>query len=399
MLLSLSILGIVLSVILLYFNSTRYASSIYLGAFFFLVSLYGFIEYVVLYSKIEVLVGVVFVNIGFLSYLTGPTLYWYVRSILTDNSQLKKKDLWHLLPMLIFLAGTLNYILTPWSYKLEVATKLVADPNYIGAFKYAALYQVLPKYMVFLSRPVLVLGYVIWSLAALVRFIKNKTELKVFSQQKYMTKWLTVLLTFLLILIISHTFLLGEAFAERDTKLLFTLNFMQILSAIGLTGLLISPFFFPDILYGLPQLPEPVSHTETSNNKSKIYTEGLRKNKPDFEAEYLLSIQQKADACMDELQPYFQPDCNLASFSKLIKIPAHHLAYYFREEKKQTFTNYRNEWRVNHAKKLIQEGRTSDLTLEGIGMLSGFSSRNTFFTAFKKAEGISPGVFAAQSAT
>jgi len=34
--------------------------------------------------------------------------------------------------------------------------------------------------------------------------------------------------------------------------------------------------------------------------------------------------------------------------------------------------------------------------MEAIGLLSGFSSRNTFLNAFKKAEGIAPAVFAAQ---
>jgi AraC-like DNA-binding protein len=99
---------------------------------------------------------------------------------------------------------------------------------------------------------------------------------------------------------------------------------------------------------------------------------------------------------MTDLQPYLQSDCNLAYFAKLVKIPAHHLAYYFREERKQTFNDYRNEWRVNHTKKLITEGKHAELTLEAIGQLSGFSSRNAFFTAFKKVEDISPGAFAAQ---
>ncbi len=46
-------------IILLYFNARKYTSSVYLGIFFFLVSIYG----------------------------------------LTDNSRLKKKDLWHFLPI------------------------------------------------------------------------------------------------------------------------------------------------------------------------------------------------------------------------------------------------------------------------------------------------------------
>jgi AraC-like DNA-binding protein len=43
---------------------------------------------------------------------------------------------------------------------------------------------------------------------------------------------------------------------------------------------------------------------------------------------------------------------------------------------------------------MITEGKTANLTLEAIGVLSGFSSRTTFFRAFKKVEDVSPGAFA-----
>ncbi|MCF8365618.1 MAG: hypothetical protein K9H16_07550 [Bacteroidales bacterium] len=154
MLLSFSFFGFIFSAILLFFNGKRNVSFIYLAAFFFLVSLYSFIEYVVVYSKSVPLVAAIFINVGFLSCLTGPMLYWYFRSVLTDDSLLKKKNLWHLLSMLIFLTGTINYIFTPWPFKLEIASRLVADRNFIGDFKYVYLYQIIPKHLVDLSRPV-----------------------------------------------------------------------------------------------------------------------------------------------------------------------------------------------------------------------------------------------------
>ena len=48
-------------------------------------------------------------------------------------------------------------------------------------------------------------------------------------------------------------------------------------------------------------------------------------------------------------------------------------------------------------KKLISEGKAEELTLEAIGIQSGFTNRNTFFTAFKKVEGVSPSAFLAQT--
>ena len=93
MVLSLSLIGIFLSIILIYFNARKYPATIYLGIFFLLISFYGFNQYVVLYSKSVLLVGLVFLNIGFLSYLIGPAFYWYIRSVMTDDSRLRKSDL------------------------------------------------------------------------------------------------------------------------------------------------------------------------------------------------------------------------------------------------------------------------------------------------------------------
>jgi YesN/AraC family two-component response regulator len=100
---------------------------------------------------------------------------------------------------------------------------------------------------------------------------------------------------------------------------------------------------------------------------------------------------------MKEVQPYLHPDFNLAQFSVLTHIPVHHLGYYFREEKKQHFNDYMNEWRINHAKILIQEGKATELTLEAIGLKCGFPNRDSFRTTFKKVEGISPSAFVAKT--
>jgi AraC-like DNA-binding protein len=157
--------------------------------------------------------------------------------------------------------------------------------------------------------------------------------------------------------------------------------------------LLISPFFFPSILYGLPRIPESIAIQNPKEWELNEISGLPKKSANQFESGYLQLISQKTESCMNEFQPYLQRDFNLAQFSVLTHIPVHHLAYYFREEKKQSFIDFKNLWRINHAKALIKEGKASDLTLEAIGLSSGFSNRNTFFNAFKKAEGISPGVF------
>ena len=175
-----------------------------------------------------------------------------------------------------------------------------------------------------------------------------------------------------------------------------TLNLFQVISALGISGLMISPFFFPQILYGLPRVPETMVIPEKGISVPDPDPVRQKVTMVKFEADYIETIGYKIEQCMADLQPYLQQDFNLAQLSVLVKIPAHHLAWYFREIKQLPFNEFRNRWRVEHAKNLIQEGKSSDLTLEAIGFLSGFSSRNTFLNAFKKAEGISPNAFLSQ---
>ena len=394
MLLALSILGLTLSAILLYFNARNYKSSIYLGVFFFLISLYSFSQYVIFYSKSVLLVSII-INGQFvlLFYMAGPVLYWYIRSLLTDDYRLKRKDFWHFLPAVIYLIFALPLIFSPLAYKAEIAREIVKDVTFLQYHKFTVLSDLFSIHAVYLSRPFFLLGYTVWSIIIFIQYLGHKGELFVFTHQHFMTKWISILLVFNSIMVISHFLHMLKPF-----MVYFTLTVLQIFSAVGLVGLLISPFFFPAILYGLPRFPVSVPELHTNDDAPEFSTLLPRKTKSHFESGYLHVINQKAESCMQQFHPYLQSDFNLVQFSVLTHIPPHHLAYYFREEKKQSFIDYRNVWRINHAKNLIQEGKASDLTLEAIGLLSGFSNRNTFFIAFKKVEGISPGAYVSQFA-
>jgi len=298
--------------------------------------------------------------------------------------------------MIIYLLAAIPYTFIPWSDKVEAATEAVKDVAYIQTYKATVLEEIFSVSAIYLSRPILVLIYTLWSIVLLVRFSMQRKVSRVFARQYFMTKWLCLFLLFILILVVTHVLLIIRVFAMDFSELFFTLNLLRILSIAGLAGLLISPFFFPEILYGLPRFPESDRSLTAKNEGRMLLNDEGKNHQFHLESNYLVSINQKAEFCMKEHQPYLQPDCNLAYFSKLTDIPTHHLAYYFKEVKKQHFNDFRNEWRINHAKSLIQEGKASELTLEAIGTLSGFSSRNAFITDFKKFEGVSPGTYAAR---
>jgi AraC-like DNA-binding protein len=387
MLLALSIIGIVLSAVLLLFSIKSSYSNIYLGLFYFLLSLYSFSQYVFVYSKSATLV-LFLMHFAYLFYLTGPLLFLYVRSLVRDSSKLCLKDFIHLTPAIISFVFFLPFLFAPLSQKMKVASAIVDDIFFVESYRFTALSDVFSIHLLYISRPFLLLMYVIWSIGLYIHHIRKERRNLVFHRQNFMYKWLTFLLVFLLILVFSHFLLI-----LGPVNGFLTLNILQIVSGFGMLGLLLSPFFFPEILYGLPLIIHPGSDGFYSHPEQGIQTESPKKS-VDLEENYIVFLEEKITNCMNEFKPFLQPESNLVQFSVLVNIPVHHLAYYFREIKKQSFSEYRNSWRVNHAKDLIRNGSSKHLTMEAIGLASGFKTRNTFFSAFKKSEGISPGAFA-----
>lgn len=130
--------------------------------------------------------------------------------------------------------------------------------------------------------------------------------------------------------------------------------------------------------------PEVLGVSEESNTNQLV-----------LDPEYLKQIGSRIEEIKVNDQPFLQAEFNLVHLAVQSNFPAHHLAVYFRETRKQTFSEYRNGWRIEYVKKLIQSGEFSEITLEAIGKRAGFNSRNSFLTAFKKQVGMSPSAYVA----
>jgi AraC-like DNA-binding protein len=301
------------------------------------------------------------------------------------------RDYWHFVPALIAMVTSIPYMFTSWAEKTRVASEIINDLNYLMIIKPTVIHQLMPNEFIYLGRDVLIFIYLIFSVLQLVRYFRQEKEQSVIFGQKYMIKWLIVFQFFYLLLMTGRVLVMTRAIVLDDPNLVYASSRVQLIASIGMIGLLISPFFFPEILYGLPRIP---NHFSKKENQVKDQTAHFPK-KPvvSFESEYVQLIGQKIEQCMIDHQPYLQKEFNLTELSVLIHIPVHHLAIYFREEKEQSFINYRNRWRVEYSKTLIQDGKAKELTLEAIGILSGFTNRNAFISAFKRFEGFTPGEF------
>jgi AraC-like DNA-binding protein len=170
-------------------------------------------------------------------------------------------------------------------------------------------------------------------------------------------------------------------------------NGFYLLAAIFL-GLIIlnsSLFFFPNILYGLPQL-DYVIHTKSQKDVKEVLTvEDVKKQYKSFEIsdEKLLLLKYKVDKYC-ETKPFLRPEFNLTVMSSDTDIPVHHLSYFFNEYLKINFNTWKNDHKIDHIIELIRNGSNEILTLDALSKQAGFVSRTTFFNAFKQKMGITP---------
>lgn len=392
MLLYLSLLGFLLSGLLLFYNQKKYPSSVYLAQFFLLVSLYRLNEYVVLYSKSIFWNAIISSNFIFLSYLIGPFLFFYVRSVVGDKKRLSKIDILHFVPSILYFLALFPYYITPFSYKTEIAQKIVADSSFLAGFKPTIISDIFSVKVIYFSRPISILVYTSYSIFLYISYLKKRIIDKLV--EKIVERWVLILLVVTLISFLIHWWALIYMFGNESTVLFIEGDLMMKLAWVSFTLLIVSPLLFPRILYGI-EIPTANTKDFTQENDHT----NNEKTPANVDEDYYKQLGFVVNEYLTDKKSFLKPGYNLTQVAEETEFPIHHLTYFFREIKKQSFTDYKNELRVRYACELILSDEYNDMTLEAIGEKAGFSSRVTFIRAFKKVTNQTPGNYKSSKQT
>ena len=96
------------------------------------------------------------------------------------------------------------------------------------------------------------------------------------------------------------------------------------------------------------------------------------------------------DEFIDKKKKYLLPKYTLQNLSKDTKLSSSTLSLIINNVAKRSFTDYLNKKRVHQAKLLLLDANYSKYTITSIGLESGFNSKSTFYTVFKKHIGCTP---------
>jgi hypothetical protein len=154
----------------------------------------------------------------------------------------------------------------------------------------------------------------------------------------------------------------------------------------------LSLLFFPNILYGLPQLDYAIVRKQNRVEEDRLgIVEDVKKQTRSFEisTDKLNLLSLKIDRYIVN-KPYLNTEFNLTVMSTDTDIPVHHLSYYFNEHLKINFNTWKNDLKINHVIHLIRNGSGEILTLDALAKQAGFGSRTSFFNSFKQKVGVTP---------
>jgi AraC-like DNA-binding protein len=100
---------------------------------------------------------------------------------------------------------------------------------------------------------------------------------------------------------------------------------------------------------------------------------------------------------IEKNKPYLNSKFSIDDIAEEINIPKHHVGYCFNNIIKTKFTSIRNDFRIEHAKRLLLSPQVEIMTIEGIGFESGLASKSSLFSVFKESTGLSPYNFIKQN--
>ncbi|MFH6996385.1 helix-turn-helix domain-containing protein [Flavobacterium sp. FlaQc-57] len=124
-----------------------------------------------------------------------------------------------------------------------------------------------------------------------------------------------------------------------------------------------------------------------NSNETTFFQEKVKYKNKEMDSEMQHLISQKLSIIIEK-ELYLNPNFNLEEAAKELKITKHTLSQYVNEILGKSFSNLIKEYRVEKAKKLLETEK--NFTFESLGYDSGFNSKSTFFTAFKKITGFTP---------
>ena len=364
-----SIFGFVLTTLLFLKKSTQPKATFFLGSFYFLLSVYALQAYIIDGGHLA-LCSWFFLWPLMLYNLFAVPIYFYFETIMADDFKWKKSYLLLFLPFVLSVIDAGYIYLQPDAVYAEMLHNALTDPKN----RLHVSYWLLDLDQHMLMRHVWQFGALLFVMPKLLDFIKEGTAdgLKVILNKWLLVFWfgLTLFAVFAIFYAVEN--MLAVNIFEGGSMVPVILYL--IMFSMG-----VIPIYFPTILRGFPKSVKSLQEEAMETNVSTDLKFGLEEPE----------IKKKLEV-LNKKKGFLKQDFTVTKCAVELNIPSHHLSYFIKQYYGLSFTAYKNNLRMEHAKELIETDFLDENTMESLAWECGFASRSSFSKAFKTATMHSP---------
>lgn len=287
------------------------------------------------------------------SFAFGPLIYFYVKSLVSQDFQFKRQDWIHFIPVALqtILYGFLSfqsYDFKRWFW-FEVHQPITYRIEFDGTFVSLMIY-------LFLSIKV-------------VRAYQNWVKENYSEVSRLNLQWLKVVLG---ILIIWSTQWMFEVVLREFFGSYYDYNFSMLILGVLVILLAIGGIIQDNL--------SQIGFVAPAEEKEVV---------PEIDPQIVERIQKQ----MEDHQSFLNPTLNLKQFADEVGLPKRLISEHLNHGLEKSFIDFVNEYRVEEVKRRLAEGDQKRYSLQGIAMESGFRSKATFYRVFKQLTGRSPSEF------
>jgi AraC-like DNA-binding protein len=139
----------------------------------------------------------------------------------------------------------------------------------------------------------------------------------------------------------------------------------------------------PEIFKKNIEMEHAIDDSESESVAEKYARQSIDESMQD---DYLLRMRNY----MEQQKPYLDENITIKDLAEGIGIPAHHLSIVINNRLNKNFYTFINEYRVHEAVSILEDPANKDASIIAVAFRSGFNSKSTFNSVFKKITGVTP---------
>ena len=280
-----------------------------------------------------------------INYLSGPSLYFYARSITDSGFHFNRRHGVHLLPMMLY------FLYMACRFHFHRMTQSGALTPLESGVLIVIFYSILTAYIV--------------SALRILRIYYSEIKQYCSSIEKINLNWLRFVLVGVVFVVILEVLFFFTSLLGIHLRLLLSLVYaiIFVLVTVGIYRILNQPVLFVQ--------PEKYKHSTLSESDKKTILNQI-----------LVFIQKE--------KTYLIPTLTLNDLAETICLPPRAVSQVINEFLGKNFYDFINAYRIEEAKRLLIDPASGAKTVLEILYQVGYNSKSSFNLAFKHHTGMTP---------